>query len=129
MNTDLLNKIRHFTFGLILALGYSVIANGFLTKLIANADYEAQGFPFVIASDLYIAANIITLSIAMGVASAMIIPGYTAYKYHKFNEYIQRLLDQIPEKERKQNSLSNFRRLRKRKPKSCLLYTSPSPRD
>ena len=102
MNTELLTKARYFTVGLILSLGYSIIANGFLTKLIASADYAAQGFPFVIASDPYIATLIIILSMAMGVASAMIIPNYTSYCYLKFNEYIQRLLNQMPEKNYKQ---------------------------
>lgn len=116
MNPELLTKARYFTFGLILSLGYSIIANGFLTKLIASADYAAQGFPFVIASDPYIATLIIILSMAMGVASAIVIPSYTSYYYLKFNEYIQRLLDQMPEKQSRTKRPKNVKKYKKGKP-------------
>jgi|GEM_PF-6267323 len=99
---------REFEYSLLvlgsffITIGYGTLAHTFFTQLIASADFEAMGFPFTLASHPYSKIAIANIATAMSVGSSIILPAQLAKSGIRYNYYLQRRLNQTPEKQRKQ---------------------------
>ena len=82
-------------------IGYGTLAHTFFNKLIASKDFEVMGFPFTLASDPFTRMIIVNIGTAIATGSSIIIPAGLAWCGIHYNEYLQRLLNRMPQKPRR----------------------------